>query len=82
MKVSVIVLSHNGEKVIGRCLRSVKETDYSDLEVILVDNDSQDETYSIACEILRKDEIIKTGKKSKPPSNLIDRPFFRRKGKK
>jgi GT2 family glycosyltransferase len=46
-KVSVIVISLNGEKVIGACLESLLKTDYSPLELIVVNNGSTDSTPEI-----------------------------------
>ena len=46
-KVSVIVLSLNGEKVIGPCLTSLLKTEYENLELIVVDNGSTDSTAQI-----------------------------------
>ena len=40
--VSVIVLNWNGERVVGRCLRSVQSQTYRPLEIIVVDNASTD----------------------------------------
>jgi len=62
MKVSVIILSHNGEKVIEGCLSSVISTDYEPLEIILVENGSTDKTYDIAEKYRDKIEIIRTSK--------------------
>lgn len=47
-KVSVIVCSYNGAKTLDRCLASLKQVDYPDYEVILVDDGSRDETQEIA----------------------------------
>ena len=47
-KVSVIVCSYNGAKTLDRCLESLKEIDYPDYEVILVDDGSTDNTQEIA----------------------------------
>ena len=47
-KVSVIVCSYNGAKTLDRCLESLKQLDYPDYEVILVDDGSKDNTPEIA----------------------------------
>lgn len=47
-KVSVIVCSYNGAKTLDRCLASLKEVNYPDYEVILVDDGSKDNTQEIA----------------------------------
>ncbi|MFH0876440.1 MAG: glycosyltransferase [archaeon] len=46
--VSVIVTTKNEERNIGRCLESVKNQSYSNIEIIVVDNDSSDKTKKIA----------------------------------
>jgi len=40
--VSVVVLNYNGGDVLSKCLRSLYESDYARLEVIVVDNGSTD----------------------------------------
>jgi GT2 family glycosyltransferase len=47
-RVSVIVCSYNGGKTLERCLESLKEVDYPDFEVVLVDDGSKDNTPEIA----------------------------------
>ncbi len=47
-KVSVVVCSYNGGKTLDRCLESLKQLDYPDYEVILVDDGSKDNTPEIA----------------------------------
>ena len=46
--VSVIIPTYNSEKTIGICLRSIEEQTYPNIEVIVVDNCSKDETQKIA----------------------------------
>lgn len=41
-KVSIVVLNHNGRKFLDRCLNSVFSQSYSNFEVLLVDNASND----------------------------------------
>ncbi len=49
-RVSVVVCSHNGARTIGRTCEGLLEVDYPDLEVIVVDDGSTDETAAIAGE--------------------------------
>lgn len=45
--VSVIIPTYNSEKTIGRCLESIKNQTYKNIEIIVVDNFSQDKTVEI-----------------------------------
>ncbi len=47
-KISVIIPARNEEKYIESCIRSVKSQDFSDYEIIVVDNGSTDKTSEIA----------------------------------
>ncbi|MCX6974865.1 MAG: glycosyltransferase [Verrucomicrobia bacterium] len=47
-KASVVVCSYNGAKTLDRCLTSLKEINYPNYEVILVDDGSTDDTQEIA----------------------------------
>ena len=46
--VSVIVTTYNNERILHTCLRSVKKQSYKKIEIILVDNNSTDETKKVA----------------------------------
>jgi arabinofuranan 3-O-arabinosyltransferase len=46
--VSAIVTTHNNEDIILRCLDSIRAQEYSNLEIIVVDNHSTDNTVSLA----------------------------------
>jgi glycosyltransferase involved in cell wall biosynthesis len=46
--VSVIVPTYNSDSYVEACLRSIKEQSYQQLELIVVDNNSTDETKEIA----------------------------------
>jgi hypothetical protein len=43
-RVTVIVLNWNGAELLGDCLRSVKNQDFTDFEAIVVDNGSTDDS--------------------------------------
>ncbi|MDO8619128.1 MAG: glycosyltransferase family 2 protein [Candidatus Daviesbacteria bacterium] len=47
MKVSIIIPVFNEEKVISDCLNSLKEQTYKDIEIIVVDDGSKDQTKEI-----------------------------------
>lgn len=47
MKVSVIIPAFNEEKVIGNCVDSLKKQSYKDIEIIVVDDGSSDNTANI-----------------------------------
>lgn len=52
--VSIIIPTYNGEKFIEKTLCAVIEQDYEDLEIILVNDGSTDNTLRISEEILKK----------------------------
>jgi len=43
-KISVIIVSYNGKTLLDKCLESLFKVNYDNFEVILVDNNSTDET--------------------------------------
>ncbi|AEF97132.1 glycosyltransferase family 2 protein [Methanotorris igneus] len=46
--VSVIIPTYNSEKTIGICLESIKNQTYKNIEIIVVDKFSNDNTVEIA----------------------------------
>jgi GT2 family glycosyltransferase len=47
-RISVVVCSYNGARVIGRCLEGLAAQEYADYEVIVIDDGSTDATAAIA----------------------------------
>ena len=58
-KVSVIVPVYNVEKYIGRCIESIIKQSYKNLEIILIDDGSKDNSGKICDEYAQKDNRIK-----------------------
>lgn len=56
--VSVIIPTHNAAKSINRCLRSIVNQTYTNIEIICCDDNSTDSTYDLICEWEKKDERI------------------------
>lgn len=63
-KVSIVVAVYNVEKYLRRCLDSLINQTYQNIEIIMVDDFSTDSSLSICSEYARKDDRIKViGKK-------------------
>ncbi|MDD6201690.1 MAG: glycosyltransferase family 2 protein, partial [Lachnospiraceae bacterium] len=56
--ISVIVPIYNAEKYLKRCVDSIRNQTYSNLEIILVDDGSTDTSGKIADELANSDERI------------------------
>lgn len=67
VKVSVIMLTYNREKLVGRAIESVLRQSYKDFEFIIIDNGSEDGSAKVAEAFARKDSrmrLYRIGKKS------------------
>ena len=79
--ISVIIPMYNVEKYISKTIESVLENDFSDYEIILIDDGSIDNTYSICKEYSQKDKRIKLYKQdNKGVSNARNRGIRLAKG--
>jgi glycosyltransferase involved in cell wall biosynthesis len=58
-KISVIVPAYNCEKYINRTINSICAQTYKNLEIIIVDDGSNDDTFNICKELALKDNRIK-----------------------
>lgn len=61
--ISIIITAYNAEKTIERCLNSILENDYSDYEIILVNDGSKDNTEKVV-ELFASDKIKYFSKKN------------------
>ncbi|MBQ1304531.1 MAG: glycosyltransferase family 2 protein, partial [Erysipelotrichaceae bacterium] len=57
-RVSIIVPVYNGGKVLERCVDSILTQDHRDLEVLLVDDGSKDDSLQIMQEYAKKDPRV------------------------
>lgn len=56
--ISILIPVYNREKFIGRCIESALQQTYSNIEVIVVDNCSTDDTYNISKEYEKNDPRV------------------------
>jgi glycosyltransferase involved in cell wall biosynthesis len=59
MKYSIIIPVYNSEKYLEECVKSVTGQTYKDIEVILVDDESSDESPAICQKLAEEDSRIK-----------------------
>lgn len=57
-KVSIIIPVYNCEKYIGRCLESVLSQTYSDIEILVIDDGSQDKSLEIIRQLAQGESKI------------------------
>lgn len=69
--ISICIPTYNGAKHILRCLQSIDEQNYSNIEIIISDDNSSDDTLEI-CEAFAKNTSIPLNIVSHPPKNIAD----------
>lgn len=77
MEVSIIIRTKNEEKWIGNCIESINNQEYKNYEIIIVDNNSSDNTIKIAQK--NKCKIVKL--KKFYPGKAINKGIFVSRGK-
>lgn len=58
-KISVIVPLYNAEKTLDRCIKSIIEQTYANLELLLIDDGSTDKSSQICSSWVRQDDRVK-----------------------
>ena len=59
MKASVIVINYNNAKYIDKCIKSLISQSYKNIEIIFVDDNSNDNSLTIVKKYKKKIKIIK-----------------------
>ncbi len=57
--VSIVIVNHNGRRFIDRCISSLMKSDYRDLEVIMVDNASEDDSVDLVSRSFPSVKVIR-----------------------
>ena len=57
-KISVIVPMHNSENTIERCVNSIKDSTYKNIEIVLIDDGSTDNTFNVCTKLKEKNNNI------------------------
>lgn len=73
MKVSVIIPLYNAEQYIGRCLESIVNQSYKDVEIILVDDVSTDSSLAVAESYEKEHPSIKILRHTVNKGSMISR---------
>ena len=58
-KISIIVPVYNVEQYLAECIESIKDQSLTDIEIILVDDGSPDNSGAICDDYARKDDRIR-----------------------
>ena len=71
-KISIIIVNYNGKELLQKCLESLFKTDYENFEVILVDNNSTDNSIEFVTKNYPKIIVIKldSNKGFAEPNNI------------
>jgi len=73
--ISLLIPARNEEKNISNCLDSLLRQDYPNYEIIVIDDNSEDKTYEIVEEYVRKYPNIKLIKCPEKPEGWLGKSF-------
>lgn len=79
--VSVIIPVYNGAKTIERAVKSVQQQTFSNLEILVIDNESTDETDTLIKAICKSDCRVRLLKSKKGRSNARNKGLTSSNGK-
>ena len=58
-KLTIIIPAYNSERYIEKCIFSILKQTYTNLEIIIIDDNSIDNTYDICKKIEKNDARVK-----------------------
>jgi len=73
--VSVLIPARNEQHSIERCVNSLRNQDYRDYEILILDDNSEDGTYGIIEKIAEEDKRVKVFKGEPLPADWYGKPF-------
>jgi chlorobactene glucosyltransferase len=73
--VSVLIPARNEEKNIAICVESLLQQDYQNYEIIVLDDNSSDNTGQVVAELARRDNRVTLIKGEQLPSDWAGKPF-------
>ncbi|MHB1276543.1 MAG: glycosyltransferase family 2 protein, partial [Candidatus Humimicrobiaceae bacterium] len=73
--VSILIPARNEELNIEKCIRAFLKQDYSNLEIIVLDDNSTDNTYDIVKNISEKNKKVKIFKGKQLPQGWLGKNF-------
>jgi chlorobactene glucosyltransferase len=74
-KVSILIPARNEERNINRCLRSLTRQDYPNFEIIVLDDNSSDNTRKVVRKMAEKDSRIKLVKGNKLEKGWLGKSY-------
>ena len=84
-KVSVVIVNYNNAKYLEKCIKSLLNQSYRNIEIIIVDDKSTDNSFNILKKYRKKATIIFNKKKTSHGSynqiNSYYRGYLKSKGK-
>ncbi len=79
-KVSIIVPARNESRIVAQSLESLLNQDYSDFEIILVDDHSEDQTFEIASALAEKDSRLRVVRSVELPGDWRGKAWANQQG--
>ena len=73
--VSVLIPARNEENNIEKCIGSLQNQDYRNYEILVIDDNSEDKTFEIICNIAGQDSRVRAYKGKPLPADWYGKPF-------